>query len=210
MLVQPTFRIGNSRPRLVNDAQYIAHFFLYHALVRFLPSSAAPGGRLWRNIRSWTCRPLFTTCGYDVNVERGALIGRRTVSIGSHSGIGAHTRIHTGTQIGDNVMIAANVLVVTCNHRTERIDIPMIQQGRMPVRPVRISDDVWIGERAIILPGVTIGAHSIIGAGAVVSRDVPPYAVVVGNPGRIVKYRYQQHTESIASDISVETGATSR
>ncbi|NIX76508.1 CatB-related O-acetyltransferase [Microvirga terricola] len=58
----------------------------------------------------------------------------------------------------------------------------------------RIGHDVWIGARALILPGVTIGNGAIIGAGAVVAKDVPDYAVVVGNPGRVVKYRFDEAT----------------
>jgi maltose O-acetyltransferase len=55
------------------------------------------------------------------------------------------------------------------------------------VRPVRIGDDVWIGTGAVILKGVTIGARAIVGAGAVVNRDVPPDVIVAGNPARVVK-----------------------
>ncbi|UVK41668.1 CatB-related O-acetyltransferase [Mesorhizobium sp. AR10] len=62
---------------------------------------------------------------------------------------------------------------------------------------VNIGNDVWIGSRAIILPGVDIGHGAVIGAGAVVARDVPPYAVVVGNPARIVRYRFAEETISI-------------
>jgi len=55
--------------------------------------------------------------------------------------------------------------------------------------PVIIGDDVWIGCNVVILPGTTIGSHAVIGAGAVVTKDIPEYAVVVGNPARIVKFR---------------------
>ena len=55
--------------------------------------------------------------------------------------------------------------------------------------PIRISDDVWIGANATILKGVTIGTGAVVGAGAVVTRDVPDYAIVMGNPARVVKYR---------------------
>jgi maltose O-acetyltransferase len=86
-------------------------------------------------------------------------------------------------------MMGPEVLIYTRNHSTSRIDIPMIEQGDTDIAPVIIEDDVWIGARVIILPGVTVGSGSVLGAGAVVSRDVPPYAVVVGNTGRVVRYR---------------------
>jgi len=169
---------------------YIWHFFLYNAVGRYLPGSSSPGGRLWRAVRYWMCRPLFTHCGDNVNVEHGASIGfHRTVSIGSDSGIGINARIGEGTQIGSNVMMGPEVLVFTRNHCTSRSDIPMINQGFGPVRPVTIGDDVWIGARVIILPGVNVGSGCVLGAGTVVSRDVPARAIVVGNPGRLVRYR---------------------
>lgn len=65
-------------------------------------------------------------------------------------------------------------------------------QGMEPVRSVRINDDVWIGVRVCILPGVTIGEGTIGGACTVVSKDIPPYSVAVGNPMRIVKHREKE------------------
>jgi len=172
------------------SAEFIWHLFLYNAVGRHLPASTYPGGRLWRAIRYWMCRPLFADCGNDVNVEHGASIGfDRSVSIGSGSGIGINARIGEGTRIGSNVMMGPEVLVFTRNHSTSRTDIPMIEQGFEPVLPVIIGDDVWIGARAIILPGINIGSGCVLGAGTVVSRDVPARAIIVGNPGRVVRYR---------------------
>ena len=65
----------------------------------------------------------------------------------------------------------------------------MATQGFSDLAPVIIEDDVWIGARAIILPGVIIGKGSVIGAGAVVAKSIPPYSVAVGNPARVVKTR---------------------
>lgn len=144
---------------------------------------------MWRRIRYWVCRPLLAYCGEHVNIEHGASIGRRSVSVGSNSGIGINASIGAGTQIGSNVMMGPEVLILTQNHSTARVDIPMIEQGFTPLSPVRIEDDVWIGARVILLPGVTVGTGSILGAGAVIARSIPPGSVVVGNPGRIVRHR---------------------
>ena len=65
----------------------------------------------------------------------------------------------------------------------------MNQQGNQKEQPVTIMDDVWIGARAIILPGVTIGQGAIVAAGAVVTKDVPPFAIVGGVPARLIDYR---------------------
>jgi maltose O-acetyltransferase len=171
-------------------AKYLLHLCLFYGLSRHLPASTAPGGRLWKNIRYWTCRPLFASCGLNVNIERGASFGHRTVLIGDNSGIGIRARVEGGTRIGSNVMMGPEVLIYTRNHRTSRVDIPMIQQGLKPLAPVTICDDVWIGSRVILLPGVTVGAGSVLGAGTVVAKDIPPGSVVVGNPGRVIRNRY--------------------
>ena len=174
----------------VASTRYIIHFLLYHSFGRYLPPSiVVPGARLWRAVRYWICRPLFAQCGENVNIDRDASFVPRTVSIGSNSNIGKKAWIGSGTRIGMNVMMGPEVLIYTSNHCTYRTDIPMIQQGYGPVAPVDIGDDVWIGARVIILPGVTVGSGSVLGAGAVISRDVPQGAVVVGNPGRVVRYR---------------------
>lgn len=94
----------------------------------------------------------------------------------------------TGT-IGNNVMMGPEVYIYTKNHAHDRVDIPMIDQKYEPERPVTIEDDVWIGSRVTILPSVTVGKGAVIGASAVVTKDVPAYAVVGGNPARVLKMR---------------------
>ncbi len=86
-------------------------------------------------------------------------------------------------------MMGPDVLIYTTNHEFRNKDIPMQQQGYQPERPVSIGNDVWIGARVIILPGVTIGDGCVIGAGAVVTKDVPAYSVCAGNPAKVVKER---------------------
>ncbi len=83
--------------------------------------------------------------------------------------------------------IAPYVTLITANHRYESRFSPGKYYGGL--EPIVIQDDVWIGERAIILPGVTIGRGAIVGAGAVVTNDVPDYAVVAGNPAKVVRRR---------------------
>jgi maltose O-acetyltransferase len=62
-------------------------------------------------------------------------------------------------------------------------------QGATESRPIQVCDDVWIGMRAMIMPGVTIGAHAIVAGGSVVTKDVPEWAIVGGNPAKVIKYR---------------------
>lgn len=85
-----------------------------------------------------------------------------------------------GITIEDNVMIAANVQLLSNNHDPYDLWI-------LPCKPVHIRESAWIGAGATILPGVCVGRHAVVGAGAVVTKDVPDYAVAVGNPARVVK-----------------------
>lgn len=94
-----------------------------------------------------------------------------------------------GASIGDNVMMGPECMIFTRNHAFARVDIPMNQQGMKEFEPVSIGNDVWIGARVTILPGVHIADGCIIGAGAVVTKDIPEYAIVGGNPARVLKYR---------------------
>ena len=99
-------------------------------------------------------------------------------------------------KVGKDVMMGPYVVIVGDSHRFSRTDIPMRLQGTKEYQPVRIDDDVWIGARAIILPGLKIGRGAIIGSGAVVTKDVPPYAICVGNPARVIKYRTDQNSDN--------------
>ena len=86
-------------------------------------------------------------------------------------------------------MMGRDVIIMASSHKFDDCNIPMRLQGYKPVKEVIIEDDVWIGHRVIILPGVNIGKGSIIGAGSVVTRDVPQYAIVGGIPAKIIRYR---------------------
>ena len=95
---------------------------------------------------------------------------------------------HARIVIGRDCMVSYNVHMRTDMHVHDRVDIPMSRQGHVEADIV-IGDDVWVGYGAQVMAGVTIGSHSIIGAGAVVTRDVPEYAVAVGVPARVIKDR---------------------
>lgn len=82
-----------------------------------------------------------------------------------------------------------DVVIITRNHAFDRTDIPMMEQGVQEESPVVIGNDVWIGERVIILPWVTVGDRSILAAGVVITHDVPAYSIVAEIPGRVIKTR---------------------
>lgn len=187
----PSCQRPNSEHQTYNQKlDRMFRLILYYGLMRHLPDSTMPGGRVWRKLRYLVCKPLFAACGDNVNIEQGVFIGRAdTISIGSGSGIGANGFVSRGTRIGNNVMIGPDVLILNNNHCACSTAVPMSEQGFTPETPVTIADDVWIGARVILLAGVKVGSGSIVGAGAVVSKDVPEYSIVVGNPARVVRYR---------------------
>ena len=108
------------------------------------------------------------------------------VIIGNHTRIGIGNTIIGPVCIGNNVNFAQNITVTALNHNYSDPDILIDKQG-FTTSAIKISDDVWIGANAVILPGVTIGRHSVIAAGAVVTRDVLPNSLVAGVPAVIKK-----------------------
>ncbi len=165
-------------------------YFLYYGFAAHLPPSYAPLGNVWKSLRYWLCRGLFASCGRRVNVETGAKFNSGSkIRIGPRSGIGINCMLHGPVTLGDDVMMGPDVHFYTINHDFSRTDIPMRQQGFKDVRPITIGDDVWIGARAIFLPGVTVGKGAVVAAGAVVTKDVPEWGIVAGNPAQLIRSR---------------------
>ena len=169
----------------------------YYSFARFLPKSTIPViGKPALRIRIWGCKRIFQKdAGHactDLNVEQGAYFGNgRDFTVGSHVGLGKDFKsLNRIVTIDDYLMMGEDVLFLGGGHNFDRIDIPMGAQGGKGKTPLHIAGAVWIGARAIILPGCQrIGHGAIIGAGAVVTKDVPDWAVVGGNPARVLKFR---------------------
>lgn len=133
-------------------------------------------------------RGFIKRAGSNIDINKNAELSPDFI-IGNNSGVGAESIIGKGTTIGDNVMMGPWCIIYTRNHAFSRTDIPMRWQGMQDFKPVSIGNDVWIGSRVTITPGVKIGNGCIIGTGSVVTKDVPDFAVVGGNPAKILKYR---------------------
>lgn len=136
-----------------------------------------------------------------MDIGERVLIGRhaRLEAIGEDNGVklrvGTRARIgpyaHIGAAlsltIGERVGIASGVLVIDHDHDFRDPRAGYYGTGKLLASPIVIHDNAWIGERAIILKGVTIGEGAIIGAGALVNRDVPPYCIAVGVPAKVIR-----------------------
>lgn len=108
------------------------------------------------------------------------------VVIGEKTIIGIGCTVIGPVVIGNHVMLAQNIVISGLNHGYELIDIPPSEQQTV-TKKITIRDEVWIGANCVITAGVTIGKHAIIGAGSVVTKDIPDYSVAVGNPARVIK-----------------------
>lgn len=161
---------------------------LYYSIAKHLPPSSSGIQIGQKALRAFCGKLMLRSCGKKVNIEQNAVFSAR-VSLGNFSGIGINAKIYGTCTIGDYVMMGTDVTIITRNHRHDRTDIPMMQQGFEEERPVTVGNDVWIGDRVVILPGVHIGDGSIIAAGAVVTHDVPAYTIVGGVPAKVIKSR---------------------
>jgi len=130
----------------------------------------------------------FKSCGNDVSIRQPVCFeGQEKITIGDKVSIAAFVHMwgHGGIKIGSRVMIASHVAISTITHDHSR----EVMFDTLISKPIFIGDDVWIGSHAVILPGVTLGRGSVVGAGSVVTKDVPVDAIVVGVPAVVVNYR---------------------
>ncbi len=133
--------------------------------------------------------------GKDSTIEDFSTVnnGVGDVIIGERTRIGMSNVLIGPITVGSDVMFAQNVVLSGLNHGYEDINLPPSLQ-KVETKPITIEDQVWIGANAVVTAGVTVGKHSIVAAGCVVVKDVPPYAIVGGNPGRILK-QYNHETK---------------
>lgn len=114
------------------------------------------------------------------------------VLIGDKTIIGIGCTLIGPLSIGNDVMLAQNIVVSALNHGYQDVLISPSKQ-QIECKPITISDRVWIGANSVITAGVKLGKHCVIGAGSVVTKDVPAYSVAVGNPAKVVK-QYSSRT----------------
>lgn len=134
-----------------------------------------------------------TLIGPGVALSAGMVPGQEcltspVVTIGDRCLIGKGSGIvgHFSIVIGNDVWTGHHVYITDQNHGYTDVSIPISQQSQ-PERPVSIGDGSWLGHGSIVLPGVTIGEHVVIGANSVVTRDIPSYSVAVGSPAKVIR-----------------------
>lgn len=141
--------------------------------------------RLYEDARERKLKRTFAACGSDVYIGKYVVVwSPELVRVGNHVGIHSLTHIFAsgGVTIGSHVQISAGCSIASITHSIEvETRFHGIEQ------PVVIQDHVWLGTGAIVLPGVTIGRGAVIGAGSIVTRDIPPMTVAVGTPARVIR-----------------------
>lgn len=159
--------------------------FVYHVVLsRLTGPSSAP----WR---TRLLRSKFEHFGQRSRVSFGTrILEPNRIRVGSRSTIPNSSVIdgRGGLTIGDDCLLGFENIILTSTHAADRVDVSVIDQG-MVSAPVFIGDDVWTGCRVVILPGVRIGSHAVIGAGSVVTKDVPDWAVAAGIPAKFIRDR---------------------
>lgn len=170
-------------------------FLLYNLFGKNLPRTTMPYSLGAKFIRAFLIKNFIDACGTGLIVETGAILSPY-ISVGNNCLIGEGCRIRGNIAIGNDVLLAQNVELVSFAHNFDRSDVPIRLQGEI-FGSIMIGNDVWVGVNAIVLPDVKVSDHAIIGAGSVVTKDVPEWAIVGGAPARIIKYRNHRQESRI-------------
>jgi len=158
-----------------------------------------------KRLSQWICKRNFASFGagsefrpgaYAINCDQIFIGEKVTIRPGTMLFASHFTEGLRQIVIGDKALIGAGVHVYVSNHRFTDVLRPIYEQGHEEVKPVIISSGCWIGANAIILPGVRIGINAVIGAGSVVTKSIPDYAVAVGNPARVIRNQHPSEDSS--------------
>ncbi|HEY4148743.1 MAG TPA: acyltransferase [Chitinophagaceae bacterium] len=161
---------------------------LYYMFFSRLPNSWWPGGKLYNKLRT-ACLKGVIRLGKNNKIQRSVYVGNgNQIVIGDNCSINELVRLDNVT-IGNNVMIARESVVLGKMHESADPDVPMTSQGVKDVKATIIEDDVWLGLRVIIMPGVKISTGCILAAGCVVTKDTEPYGIYGGVPAKLIKMR---------------------
>lgn len=160
----------------------------YYLILSKLPNSWWPGGKIFNRLRVSWVRGILPV-GKNTKIQRSVYIGSgNNVVIGSNCQINELVRLDN-VDIGNNVMIARESIILGKMHESGDIHTPMNEQGVKDVKKTLIEDDVWLGLRVVVMPGVHIRKGTIVAAGAIVTKDTDAYGVYGGVPAKLIKHR---------------------
>jgi acetyltransferase-like isoleucine patch superfamily enzyme len=164
------------------------YLLMYYILASKFPSNYFPFGKFFNRFRVGVLKKLIKIGDENV-IQQGFRFGNKgIVQVGNNCRINENVYIQSAV-LGNNILIAPNVAILASSHNFERTDIPIVEQGDTEIKTVIIEDDVWLGRNVIVLPGITIGSGVIVGAGSVVTKNIPPYSIVAGVPAKLIRKR---------------------
>lgn len=169
----------------------LIYYLSYYAFAIHLPALGRwkMVGKISTAIRRFICNKLFAKTTGSFSVGKGVDFGYlgHLITLENYANLGNYLKIKGNGElhVGKHVMMGDDVTIITENHRYLK---PKGYDGYI-IGKVTIGDYVWIGDRVIILQGVTIGEHSVIGAGSIVTKDIPSYVVAAGNPAKVINIR---------------------
>lgn len=149
-----------------------------------------------RRLGKWLCKKKFKHFGVNSEMRPFSYaVETNKISIGNNVVIRPDTRLFASPnggdavqiEIEDYVLIGSSVQIYVSDHKFLDISLPIFSQGHGTVKPVKLERGCWVGANSIILSGVTIGKNSVVAAGSIVTKDVPSFSVVAGNPAKIIK-----------------------
>jgi maltose O-acetyltransferase len=164
-------------------------FLIYLLFFKNTPEDYRPYAFFFPSIRSFLVKTYMKKCGKKPRVKSGAEISPNA-TLGDYSELGTRCMIQADVHIGNNVIMGPDVKIYSRNHKFESLDKPIQEQGK-EYKITYIGNDVWLGANVIVTAGCNIGNHVIVAAGAVVTKNIPDYAIVGGVPAKILKYRSQ-------------------
>jgi acetyltransferase-like isoleucine patch superfamily enzyme len=196
----------------------IVHLTLYLRFLFWKMVLEINGGGIGKNAKIYESVKLFSRRGFpirigdNISIEKGVVMSTSEggkIHIGNNVYIGEYSILTSNEEIeiGDNVLISPHNVIVDFNHIYEDIGQPVNKQGVI-ARKITIQEGVWIGSGSKILIGVTVGKGAVVGAGSVVTKDVPAFHVVVGNPAKIIKRRSKLSSSPIPSGKDRHEGAS--
>lgn len=156
-------------------------------------------------LRSFFWSLLLKRIGKRVDIMSGVIImSPQNVEIGHDVLLNTDSKIggQNGVKIGNYVQLSYNVNLVSENHAYQNHLVPIKKQGYFG-GPIIIEDDVWIGANVVIMPNITIGKGAIVGANAIVTKDVKPYSIVGGVPAKFIKYRFGKKEREKAKEVDL-------
>lgn len=169
-------------------------------ILRFIGRLGMLAGRVLQRGKMLRMRSMFARHGSGFRFDPAGFYSFANITVGDDVILGTRPILmaaESRIRIGSHVMFGPQVAIIAGNHNTSVVGRFMTDVHEK--RPdddldVVIEDDVWVGTRAVILRGVTIGRGAIVGAGAVLTKSVPPYAIVAGNPARLIRFRWDANT----------------